>query len=224
MGGYLCRHWQEKYDLRLTDRKAIDYDISSATEFIEANTSDLEEMRALCRGMDTIVHLAADPWHRADFYGSLLENNVIGLYNGFQAAVDEGCRRMVYASSVNAVIGYPEDMEVTEDSLPNPPNHYGACKVFGEALGQSFFHQHGLSSLCIRFGTIRLEHPKEDPDTNVLWIAVEDAAHLIECCIEVEDVDFCIVHGFSDHRRCRFSIEKTRELAGFNPQFGTAKS
>ena len=52
------------------------------------------------------MHLAADPSPGADFYGSLLDRNVKSTYNAFHAARESGCQRVVYASSVNAVLGY----------------------------------------------------------------------------------------------------------------------
>ena len=55
------------------------------------------------------VHLAATPGAPDDpegFFGSLLPLNIIGCYNAFQAAAAAGCKRIVFASSVNAVLGY----------------------------------------------------------------------------------------------------------------------
>jgi NAD+ dependent glucose-6-phosphate dehydrogenase len=223
IGGYLGRHWQDKYDLRLTDRRPLDYDISGCTEFIQAGISNLDEMRALCDGVDTVVHLAADPSPKADFYESLLNNNIMGLFNGFQAAADQGCRRVVYASSVNAVVGHPEGYEVTEKSLIHPINHYGACKVLGEALAWSFFHKHEITTVCIRFGRVRVKVPEvKDPDDHVDWISGRDIGNLIERSIEIEGIDVAIAHGFSRHRNCRYSIAQTCAQLGYTPLDGTA--
>jgi len=223
LGGHLGRIWQDTYALRLTDRCPLDYDISGETKFIEANTADLDQMQALCEGVDTLVHLAADPSPTADFYGSLLESNIKGLFNGFQAAADQGCRRMVYASSVNAVLGHPKGHEVTEDSLTHPTNHYGACKVLGEALAWSFYHQHQLTSVCIRFGAVRIDPPEvNDPNDQLWWISGRDIADLVKRSIEVEDIDVAIAHGFSRHRNCDYSIEQTCRLLGYSPKDGSA--
>ena len=56
--------------------------------------------------IDVVVHLAADASPSADFYGSLLDRNIKSTYNAFHAAREAGCSRVVYASSVNAVLGY----------------------------------------------------------------------------------------------------------------------
>ena len=44
--------------------------------------------------------MGADPSMEAS-WESLLPNNVIGTYNAFEAARQAGCRRIIYASSVN---------------------------------------------------------------------------------------------------------------------------
>ncbi len=58
---------------------------------IEADLSDLAVCQEVCAGVDTVVHLAADANARADFYGSLLDNNIKACYNIFRAAKDQGC-------------------------------------------------------------------------------------------------------------------------------------
>lgn len=49
----------------------------------EADISDLDAMRALCEGIDTVLHMAADPSPRAA-WESLLPRNVVGIYNTHQ--------------------------------------------------------------------------------------------------------------------------------------------
>jgi len=224
IGGYLGRHWQDKYDLRLTDRRPLDYDIIGGTEFIQAGISNLDEMRALCDGVDTVVHLAADPSPKANFFESLLDNNVIGLFNGFQAAADQGCRRVVYASSVNSVLGHPNGYEITESSPIHPMNHYGACKVLGEALAWSFFHKHELTTVCIRFGMVCTKETPEikDPDDEVNWISGRDIGNLVERSIEIGGIEVVVAHGVSRHQNCRYSIAQTCAQLGYTPLEGTA--
>lgn len=55
--------------------------------------ADLEACRRTCNGIDTVVHLAADPGPIADFYGSLLDATIKGAFNILRAAADAGCRR-----------------------------------------------------------------------------------------------------------------------------------
>lgn len=149
--------------------------------FVYCDCAVFEQMIAACNGMDVVVHLAADPNPGSDWETSLLPRNVIGCYNGFHAASEAGCSRIVFASSVNAVTGYAEEdwhgdegVGVTMPVWPtnvctyatNPPPQLdlwvsetllafsdGAAKCFGEALGRVYSTSHNLSAICVRFGS-----------------------------------------------------------------------
>lgn len=79
-------------------------------------------------------HLAAIP--DPDAGGeALLPANVVGAYQVAQAAADRGVRRLVLASSSQAVSAYPEGTQVRTAEAPGPANLYGATKAWAEALG-----------------------------------------------------------------------------------------
>ena len=64
-----------------------------------------------------MLHLAADPSPQADFYASLLDRNIKATYNVMHAAEAE-VKRVVFASSVNAILGYPNHREVQPALAP----------------------------------------------------------------------------------------------------------
>ena len=170
-----------------------------------------------------MIHLAADRSPRAEFYKTLLDLNVVGCYNGFEAAREAGCRRIVFASSVNAILGYRFEHPTFPDSPVFPLNVYGATKCFGEALGRVYAHQHGLSSICVRLSSPRFDQGGDwDPDDPCDMISPRDTAQLFACCIEAEDVDFTIVHGSSRHKNGWMDIAETSRVLGYEPQDGTA--
>ncbi|NBT95344.1 MAG: NAD(P)-dependent oxidoreductase, partial [Chloroflexi bacterium] len=72
-----------------------------------ADMANLDAARHAVTGAHTVLHLAADPSPVADFYGSLLDRNIKATYNILHAATEAGVKRVVFASSVNAVNGYP---------------------------------------------------------------------------------------------------------------------
>jgi nucleoside-diphosphate-sugar epimerase len=47
------------------------------------------------------------------------------LYNIFLAAKNAGVKRMVYASSIHAISGYPQDVQAKTTEPPNPGDLYG---------------------------------------------------------------------------------------------------
>lgn len=190
-------------------------------EIIQLNTADLDACYSACEGIDTVVHLAADPSPRADFYESLLDNNIKGTYNIFRAAKDQGCRRVIWASSVQAVDGYPMDVQVQPEMPPKPMNVYGVTKVFGEALAHYFAYSEGLSSIAIRVGAFEYNRDNwdEQPDARTLatFLGARDMSHLLRQCIEVDDLPFAVLQAVSDNRFKRLDIRNTRELVGYTP-------
>ena len=128
VGGILRSHWGTSYQLRLADVRPIE-DVAVHEEFTQVDITRPEQMLQACQGMDTVVHLAADPSPGAEFYDTLLPLNIVGAYNGFEAARQAGCQRIVFASSVNAVLGYGGKVTTSWDVPIFPQNVYGATKA-----------------------------------------------------------------------------------------------
>jgi len=219
IGSFLTGQLAEHYDFVLTDVRA-----PKATHgfmFVEADIADLEAMRALCPGVDTVVHLAADPSIEAT-WDSLLPRNIIGVQNVFQAAHEAGCRRVVFASSINAVAGYPDDVQVHTSMPVRPPNLYGATKVWGEALACYYADQHGISAICLRFGwVVSRDSEQLKQRTNLLdrVLTYEDLARLVRASIDAPDnLRFGIFHGVSNNRWKRLDIDDAREKLGYAPE------
>ncbi len=211
----------ERYALRLADTKGISLAPGEAAERLYLDVSDLEACRAACRGIGTVVHLAADPSPEAGFYESLLENNIKGVFNVYRAASDNGVRRVIFASSVHAVGGYPAGFQPHNETAPRPRNLYGASKAFGETIGSVFATQHGLTSIAIRIGAFDHaptdpRHP--DPATASAFVSPRDLTHLIERCIAADLTGFHVVHGLSNNRLTAFDISSTRTLVGYEPR------
>lgn len=219
------RHDGHRYNLRLADRKSLnpeqfpDYE---QAETIRLDVASLDACKKACEGIHTVVHLAADPSPAADFYESLLDNNIKGVYNIFRAAKDEGCKRVIWASSVQAVEGYPLDVQVRPEMPPKPLNMYGAAKVFGEAIAHCFAYREGLSSIAIRIGAFEYNRERWDemPDARTLstFLSARDLSHLIHQSIQVKDLQFAVLQAVSDNRFKRMDISSTRQLVDYAPQ------
>lgn len=55
-----------------------------------------------------VLHLGANSQPSAT-WDQLLPSNIVGVRNVFAAAADARCRRVVFASSVHVVMGYPDN-------------------------------------------------------------------------------------------------------------------
>ena len=181
-----------------------------------ADSGDRYRFRLADRSADT---LATDPSPEADFYGSLLDNNIKGTYNVFRAAADEGCRRVIFASSVHAVLGYGRDVQAHPESPVRPVNMYGVSKCFGEAVAACFAAA-GLSSIAIRIGAYEADWIRQNPTAEAMsmFLSARDMNQLLVRCIEADGVGFAIVHAVSDNRFKRLDIASTRDLLGYAPE------
>lgn len=222
VGGQLRSHWGDRYQLRLADRRPVE-GLADHEEFVEVDITAYEQMLEICRGMEVVVHLAADPSPAAEFYGTLLELNIVGAYNGFEAAREAGCKRVVFASSINAVLGYEGTTDVGSDVPVYPVNVYGATKCWGEAVARVYADQYDLSCICVRLGNPRFKQGGDwDPDAIHGNLSPRDCAQLFGCCVDAEDVEFAIVNGVSKHRRSWLDLEVSRRVVGYEPEDGTA--
>lgn len=219
IGRLLTRELGQQYDFVLTDIRELDE--THGFPFTQADLADIEAIRPLCRNIHTVIHLGADPRTTAS-WETLLPSNIIGLYNVLQAAHEAGCQRVIYASSINAVSGYPAEIQVRPDMPIRPPNLYGATKAWGEAAARYYAEQLGLSCFCLRFGWVLPRNSNQiRPDHDLLDIVLthEDLVRLMVACLEAPaTIHFGIFHVLSNNRRNRLDISETRRILDYNPQ------
>jgi len=212
------------YELRLVDRAGAQITDAGHHEVITADLADPEICQQVCQGMDMVIHLAADASAAADFYGSLLDNNIKAAYNIFRAAKDQGCQRVIFASTIQTIEGYPLDTQAHPQMLPKPMNLYAVTKVMGESLCHYFAHAEGLSSIAVRIGAFEgnrdwsANTAPVDSRTLSAFVSERDLSHLFVQCLETPDVTFAVLHGVSDNRFKRMDLGSTRETVGYQPQ------
>ena len=222
IGSYFAEHSHDRYALRLMVQRPHDAstELQACGEIVQADLGDLELLKELCRDIDTVLHLAADPDPSAT-WDSLLPSNIVGTYHTFVAAIAAGCRRVVYASSIHAVSGYPPDVQVKTHEPVNPGDLYGVTKCFGEALGRYMAEQEGLSVIALRIGAFQpIEAARDEHGVGMLdaFVSQRDLNQLIELSIEADNIRFAILHALSDNRFKRLDISDARSLVGYRPQ------
>lgn len=226
IGSYFAQnHDRSRFELRLMVRAEDDPESIDALrpcgDVVTGDLGDLEGLKAHFQGADTVLHLAADPSPSA-VWSSVIENNITGTYHVFAAAKAAGCRRVIYASSIHAVSGYPTDVQVKTSEPVNPGDLYGVSKCFGEAMARYMAEQEGVSAICLRIGAFQpLEKAREEDALPILdaFVSHRDLHQLIEKCIAApEALRFAIFHGLSDNRFKRLDISDARTLVGYAPQ------
>jgi NAD(P)-dependent dehydrogenase (short-subunit alcohol dehydrogenase family) len=217
-------HHGGQYRLRLMVKEGEGDDqiaeLRSWGDVVTADLLDLDRLKEITEGIDTVIHLAGDPSPSA-VWKDLLEANIMGTYNVFAAARTNGCRRVIYASSIHAVSGYPADVQVKTDEPVNPGDLYGVSKCFGEALSRYMAEQEGLSVIAIRIGAFQPIEAAESEDSIGMmdaFLSHRDMNQLLVRCIEAENIRFAILHGLSENRFKRLDISTARTLVGYEPQ------
>jgi len=201
--------------------------------YVVGDVTDDEEVREAVDGVDSIIHLAGDPRPDAP-WRSVLSNNIDGTQKMYEAAIEEGVERFVYASSNHAVGAFESDartpeMYRTEDDflldgteLPRPGNLYGVSKATGEILGRYYHDEYDIAVCNIRIGNLTKGHPPIDYERGqAMWLSYRDCAHIHECALEA-DYEFEIVYGISDNDRKYYSLERAKEVLGYRPQDNSA--
>lgn len=219
IGTAFRRAYDSDYSFRLVDRRPIQEPAGHETSV--ADLVDLDAAREACEGIDTVLHLAADPSARATFYDTLLPLNIRMTYNMFHAAAEHGCRRLIFASSIHAVNAYPLDHQIHPDEPVRPGDLYGVTKCFGESLCAYYADREDLSCIAVRIGAFGTEEAVRscgDSRLLSLWVSHRDLAQLLHRCIEAPDtLRFLIVQGVSDNQFKRMDIGTARDL-GYAPQ------
>ena len=221
----------DAYDWRCLDRDRPTREFDH--EFVVADITDEEAMAEAMVGIDAVVHLAGDPRPEAP-WDSVLANNIDGTRTVLEAAVEAGVERFVFASSNHAVGGYetedrvpelyrpPDEFRLDGTELPRPGNLYGVSKVAGETLCRYYHDESEMGVVCVRIGNLTESHPPEDYERGqAMWLSYRDCAHLFERCLDA-DYGFEIVYGISDNDRKYYSIDRAREVLGYDPQDNSA--
>jgi uronate dehydrogenase len=199
-------------DIRWSDiRKPAD--LKAGEDFVLADLSKLDEVEAMVKGVDGIVHFGGfsveGPWE------TILAANIIGVRNLFEAAYRANVKRVVFASSNHAVGFYPRTKKIGVDVTVRPDSRYGVSKVFGEAMGALYADKHGLRVTCLRIGNFG-DAPLDVRRLSI-WLKPDDLVQLIRIGLEHPDIHFEIFYGASDNAAAWWDNSNARRF-GYKPQ------
>ncbi len=165
--------------------------------FVPAELADIASVERACEGIDGVIHLGGfsveGPWE------TILQSNIIGCYNLFEAARRKGVKRVVFASSNHTIGFYPRVQRIGVDVVPRPDSRYGVSKIFGEGIGSLYADKHGMRVLSIRIGNVG-EKPLDKRRLSI-WIKPSDLVQLIRIGLEHPDLRYEVMYGASNNER-----------------------
>jgi nucleoside-diphosphate-sugar epimerase len=176
-------------------------------------------------GVDTVVHLAANPDPEATVE-DLAGPNIDALANVFNAAALAGVERIVFASSSHVMGAYRDEEaeQIGADLPPKPSGPYGILKFVGERLGQSLAHAFDVTFIALRLGAIQpgANRPETLADdwSRKMWLSNGDLVRLFDAAVEaeVEDRLFLVANGVSRNHGTPWDLSDAAEVLGYLPE------
>lgn len=202
------------YELRLLDLKPVE----GAPDAIVADLADGAALREAVRGVDAIIHLAGISLEAS--FEKILQANIQGTYNLYEAARVEGVRRIINASSNHAVGCTPHPWAPAEPLAPvdtrhRPDSFYGLSKCFGEDLAQLYWDKFGMESVSVRIGSCF--HEPSNVRMLSIWLSPADGARLFHAALTAPEVGHAICYGSSANTREWWDLSSARAL-GYEPR------
>ncbi len=150
-------------DLRAGDGEAVARAQAIAGRscaFHRLDVANVPAMRNVLRGVDVVVHLAADKLVDDSMARPerTFHNNLGGLTGLARAMADAGVTRLVYSSSA-AVYGAQTRMPIAEDAPLVPDSPYGCSKLQGEQILDWIARRRGWSVVSLRYFNPVGAHP-----------------------------------------------------------------
>ncbi len=210
VGRVLAAGLKGRYQLRGFDREP-------QPELKDGIVGELTDYAAVARateGMEAVVHLAGNPLGSAP-WEEILNSNIIGTYNLFEAARLSDVRRVVFASRAGLLASYPEEITRTVDMLPRPESYYSISKVFGENLGFLYASKYGMECVSVRIGNVRADRPEAEHPHH---LSHADIVRVFERAVVHPGVGYEVVFGVSGGDWPLYDLEHGRRAIGYEPE------
>ncbi len=167
--------------------------LAANEDFREVDIARLDDLTAALAGMDGIVHLAGFPNDRQ--IDAMLQANVLGSSNLYEAARRAGVGRVVLGSSNHAVGFYPRTWRIDGEVPMRPDGLYGLTKCWAELTAGLYYDTSGIRTLVVRIGNA-LAQPTS-PRSLEIWLSPGDLAQLVAIGMTHPDIDCTTVYGVS---------------------------
>jgi len=198
--------------LRLSDI----VDCGPAQESEEVMLADLADSKAVfaaLKDVDAVVHMGGISVEGP--FGPILQANLLGAYNLYEAARMHGVKRIIFASSNHVTGFYSQGETINANHPPRPDGLYGVSKAFGEDLSRFYFDRYSIETACIRIGS-SFPEPK-DRRMLATWLSYDDLHRLIAACLSTPVLGHSIIFGASNNSVSWWDNSCAKHI-GFHPK------
>jgi len=223
IGSELINHLSGKHEI-------VKYDLANGQDVLDYN-----KLRETMKGCDVVVHLAAIRKPLEDkTFSDYFRVNCEGTFNVAQAAMENGVKRLIFASSMSYYgieRGIPVKTPVREDNLvltqrvkaeqlTNETRDcdiaYSTSKVIAEQILANYGMTKKFEVIILRFGPVRKRGEYRPFGELKLHLKIENALQVLETAITTDKKvwyeAFTIVDKLDD-----VDISKAVEILGYNP-------
>ena len=224
-----------------------DHEVTALThrehDDVESVVVDITDRGAFAdalEGQDVLIHLAGNPSPEAE-WDEVVEPNIEGTYNAYEAALANGLDRVVFASTNHVLNMYNRDdpaeteamttgyaRTVDPDDPPRPDSYYGISKVAGEATGSYYADRHGVEVVNARIGWL-LDRDElaetQDADegsarfARAMWLSPRDCLAAMEAAATADLPENPLtVHVTSANGDRYMALTHTLRTIGYRPR------
>lgn len=196
---------------------------NNVSDFIKGRLEDKTILQKACKDIDAIIHLAAAS-DESDFLTQLVPANLIGVYNVLESARAEKVKRVILASSIQAVnLSNISNKKIGVEER-SPTNFYGLLKTWAEDLGRLYSHLYSLSVIAVRIGWLirnkeELQEAQNTPQASIFYLSHNDAKEFFLRCLLASDIKFTVLYALSCQQdRELFDMALSKSIIGFEPK------
>ena len=198
--------------LRVSDRLNIE-PAGPNEEVVVCDLADKHAVHQLVAGVDAVVHFGGISVE--DRFEPILQSNIIGVFNLYEAVRKHGIKRVVFASSNHVTGFYKQTEKITADAPMRPDGLYGVSKCFGENLSRLYFDRYGIETVCLRIGS---SFPVvKDRRMLATYLSYDDLVELVRCSLFAPKIGHTVIFGSSDNAVSWWDNAKAAHL-GFKPK------
>jgi uronate dehydrogenase len=209
---------RNEYQLVLIDSKKIKPEQDDV--IFTGDIRDINFLKTSLIDCEAVIHLAAIP-DDDDVYTKLIPYNIEAVYTLFETCRNLGIKKIIFASTAQTVLHYPNSIYIKTDMPPRPYTIYACTKLFGESLARFYSDKFGISIICLRIGWFQDYDSEYLTDTEIKkrWCSPKDLTQII-CKSIKSQLKFGVFFAISNNKDRYWDIESAKNLLGYEPVDG----
>ncbi len=182
-------------------------------EIVPCDLGNGVEMQALLEGCEAVIHLGGMSLDGP--FSPILNANILGVHNLYEAARIHGIKRIFFASSNHAIGFHKQSESLNGSSALRPDGNYGVSKAYGEMTAQFYWDRYGIETVSARIGS---SFPKPlDRRMMCTWLSYDDLFSLVSCTLSAATVGHTVVYGASANQHTWWNNDHAKHL-GWTPK------